>query len=433
MRILGIILLSAAWALAQQEQNFSVVPPATPAAPSAEQQELLKALNDANGSPVDIVRVLEAHLKKYPTSPQRGEIEKVLAKAAVDNKDDRRTILYGERVLARTPDDMLLLDRVARALLTEGSREGAERAFTYAHTFEDIVNKMPSPAGDKDAARRQDERDRGASRALLYQSRAKATLGEKQEAEKLAARSFTLFPDEESAREWSEAAARQGRDEDALEHMADAFAIPDPRANDMDRAADRRRLGELYAKLRGSEKGLGDLILAAYDRTVVLLEARRTRLLALDPNAAESNPVAYTLTGLDGSKLPLSKLKGDVVVMDFWATWCKPCQTQHPIYEQVKQRFGNRTDIVFLAINTDEERNLVSPFLDEQKWNRASVYFEDGLAHLLDVSSIPTTILFDKQGRLASRMNGFVPDRFADLLTERIQQALADSAATPAN
>src|SRR5207245_5949868 len=113
------------------------------APPTPEQQELMSALNDASSSSVDIVRVLEAHLKKYPNSPQRDEIDKVLAKASLDNKDDRRTILYGERVLSKTPDDMLLLDRVARALLNEGGRESAEKAFRYSHTFEDIVNNMP--------------------------------------------------------------------------------------------------------------------------------------------------------------------------------------------------------------------------------------------------------------------------------------------------
>ncbi len=392
----------------------------------------MNALNDASASPLDMIRVLEAHLKKYPNSPQRDEIDRVLAKASIDAKDDRRTILYGERVLLKAADDMLLLDRVARALLNAGSREGAERAFRYAHTFEDIVNKMASPAGSKDAARRQEERDRGAARALLYQSRAKVILGEKEEAERLTSRSFTLYPDEEAAREWSEALARLGRDEDALEHLADAFAIPDSRASDADRAADRGRLGELYTKLHGSEKGLGELLLAAYDRTGALVEARRTRLLALDPNAAVTDPIGFTLTGLDGSKLPLANLKGEVVVMDFWATWCKPCQTQHPMYEQVKQRFRGRSDVVFLAINADEDRDLVSPFLDQQKWNRASVYYEDGLSRLLDVSSIPTTILFDKQGRVSSRMNGFLPDRFVDQLTERILQTLMDSAQTPA-
>jgi thiol-disulfide isomerase/thioredoxin len=428
MRALCISLLTAAGALAQQGQNFSVVPQPPP---TPEQQELISALNNASSSPVDIVRALEVYLKKYPNSPQRDQIDKVLAKASIDTKDDRRTILYGERFLQKTPDDMLVLDRVARALLNEGSREGAERAFRYAHTFEDIVNKMPSPAGAKDAARLQEERDRGAARALLYQSHAKTILGDKEEAEKLAARSFTLYPDEEDAREWSEALTRLGRDEDALARLADAFAIPDPRSSDEQRAADRSRLGEIHTKLHGSEKGLGDLLLAAYDRTAALVEARRTRLLALDPNAAITDPTGFTLTALDGSKLPLAKLKGDVVVMDFWATWCKPCQTQHPMYEQVKQRFRERSDVVFLAIDADEDRNLVSPFLDEQKWSRASVYFEDGLSRLLDVSSIPTTILFDKQGRVSSRMNGFLPDRFVDQLTERILQALMDSVETP--
>jgi thiol-disulfide isomerase/thioredoxin len=429
MKAFWAIWLTAAAALAQQDQNFSIVGQAAP--PAAEQQELIAALNDANTSPIDIVRVIEAHLKKYPNSAQRDDLEKALAKASIDAKDDRRIILYGERALLKTPDDMLVLDRVARALLNQGGRDSAEKAFRYAHTFEDIVNKMPSPSGSKDAARRQEERDRGAARALLYQSRAKATLGEKEESQKLAARSFTLYPSEEGAREWSEALARLGRDTDAIEHLADAFAVPDAHTTDADRAADRVRLGELYSKLHGSEKGLGDLLLAAYDRTAALVEARRTRVLALDPNAAVTDPIAFTLTGLDGSKLPLAKLKGSVVVMDFWATWCKPCQTQHPMYEEVKQRFRGRSDVVFLAVDADEDHSVVSPFLDEQKWSRTSVYFEDGLSRLLEVSSIPTTILFDKQARVSSRMNGFVPDRFVDQLTQRILQALLESVDSP--
>ena len=84
---------------------------------------------------------------------------------------------------------------------------------------------------------------------------------------------YRALPDEEAAREWSEAAARLGRDDDALAHLADAFAIPDPRASDADRAADRSRLGAMYAKLHESEKGLGDLLLAAYDRTATRIEA----------------------------------------------------------------------------------------------------------------------------------------------------------------
>jgi thioredoxin-related protein len=79
--------------------------------------------------------------------------------------------------------------------------------------------------------------------------------------------------------------------------------------------------------------------------------------------------------------------------------------------------------VVFLAIDTDEDRTLVKPFLESHQWTQ-KVYFEDGLQSLLQVSSIPTTVIFGKKGDVVDRMNGFLPDRFVDMLTERINQAL---------
>ena len=61
--------------------------------------------------------------------------------------------------------------------------------------------------------------------------------------------------------------------------------------------------------------------------------------------------------------------------------------------------------------------------MESHQWTQ-KVYFEDGLQSLLQVSSIPTTIIFGKKGDVVSRMNGFLPDRFVDMLTERIDQAL---------
>ena len=57
-----------------------------------------------------------------------------------------------------------------------------------------------------------------------------------------------------------------------MRFYAEAFAIPDEHNQEQDRAADRLRMGELYRKLKGSEAGLGDLILQAYDRTSRTLE-----------------------------------------------------------------------------------------------------------------------------------------------------------------
>jgi len=411
--------------------GFSQTPPPAPAqtplqAPvqtNEQQQDLQRAVNEAGASSIDLTRVLEQFLKKYPNATQLKEIERALAKAAIDNKDDRRIVEYGELVLASTPDDMLVLDRVARAELTLGGKENAERAFAHARRFQEIVEKLPESVG-LGAAKRVEERDRGVARALLYQSRAQSALHDFNEASKLAALSFSRYPCEESAREWGGALDAAGYDQQAVMHFADALMIPDVRALDSDRAIDRKRLGEIYRKKHDSEKGLGDVVLEAYDRTAALVEERQKRLNALDPNANVTDPMGFTISALDGQKLKLDSLKGKVVILDFWATWCGPCRVQHPMYDQVQEKFKDRGDVVLLSIDTDEDHSIVSGFLDQQKWPKTRVYFEDGLQKLLQVSDIPTTIVFDKQGRLASRMNGFLPDRFVEQLSERIQNAL---------
>lgn len=418
------ILLIPAIVLAQQ-------PPAAPATkPSdAEQQDLMQAVNEASNSTVDLVRVLESYLKKYPETVQRPDIELAIAKASIENKDDVRVVQYGERVLSHTPDNVLMLDRVSQSLLALGGAENAKTAIKYSRSFEDIISGMASPTGST-APQVQEDRDRAMARTLLVQSHARTVLGDKEDAERLAARAFSAYPGEETAREWAECLVRLDKEGDAVTHLAEAFVIPDSHAADADRMKDRIRLGDLYSKLHGgSEKGLGDTILAAYDRTSTLVSIRRNKLLALDPNSSASGPTQFVITGLDGKKLAMSSLAGKVVVLDFWATWCVPCRAQHPLYEEVKKHFGDRKDLVFLALNTDEDQSLVQPFVKEQKWD-SQVYFEDGMARFLKVDQIPTTILLNKQGKIASRMNGFLPDQFVRQLTERIDAALAENGKT---
>jgi thiol-disulfide isomerase/thioredoxin len=423
MKRIALVLALTSFAAAQPVMQ----PPApakteTPA--EIENQDLTKALQEGGNSPVDLTRTLEAFLAKYPQSMQRSQLIRLLSRAAIDLKDDQRIVRYGEQALADAPGDMLILDRVARSLVALGGRDNAATSLNFSRAFEQNIRKAAPPTGT-DVGRRQDDRDRGLARALLYQSRAQTILENKSEAERLAGEAFGILPSEETARVWSQTLEAMGRDKDAVQRLAEAFAVPDAHATEMDRAADRQKLGELYRKMHHNEKGLGDIILAAYDQTSALVKDREKRLVTLDPNLAATDPLQFRLTGLDGKTLTLGDLKGSVVILDFWATWCQPCRIQHPLYEKVKDRFKDRRDVVFLSIDTDEDHNLVAPFLDQQKWSK-TIYFEDGLQRLLQVTSIPTTVLFDKQGRVASRMNGFLPDQFVDQLSQRIQSALTN-------
>jgi thiol-disulfide isomerase/thioredoxin len=422
-RLPGFLLfLVVSTGFAQDPPKDPPKPP--PTAAEIEEKDLSDAVADANNSPVDLIRLLEDFLKKHPQASSRLRVEQALAQSAIDAHDDRRTVIYGQRALAADPSNLLMLDRVARALLALGGKANAETALKYSRAFADAVTQAAPPAG-REIARKQDERDRGMARALLFQARAKAILADHEEAGRLAGQSFNVYPSEEAAREWSNALEKSGRMEDALARLADAFVIPDAHSADANHADDRRKLGEMYLKVRGSYAGLGELILAAYDRTTALQNDRQARLRKLDANWGAAEATQFTLTGLDGSKLALASLKGKVIVLDFWATWCQPCRIQHPMYEQVKQRFKDRSDVVFLAVDTDEDRELVAPFLEKQNWSKA-VYFEDGLQRLLQVGSIPTTMLLDKQGRVASRMAGFLPDQFVNQLTSRIVAALGE-------
>jgi thiol-disulfide isomerase/thioredoxin len=397
--------------------------------PAAETEDkaLSNALAEAGSSQIDFVRALENHLTKYPNSAKKPEIERALVKAAIELKDDRRMVLYGEHVLDREPGDPQILDKVLRALLAADDRANSERALKYAKRYEEqmiSLRQQPAP-GHFGRGDWMIEVNRGVARAIVLEARATGNTGKHEEALALAQRSYQEFPTAEGAREIAKWLVALGREQEAVPHFADAFTIVDSRNTDGARSKDRIRMGEIYKKLHGSEQGLGDLILESYDRTTALLGEVKLRARTSDPNAEVASLMDFTLPGVNGAQLRLASLKGKTIIFDFWATWCGPCRAQHPLYEQVKRRFATNPAVTFVSVNADEDPEQVPPFLKENQWNNA-VYFENGLSRMLRITSLPTTIIVDKHGEIASRMNGYNPDRFVDLLTERIQQTLKD-------
>ena len=390
-----------------------------------EQQHLRQVLSEGSSSPVDLIHALELHLAKYPNSPKKNDIDRAIVKSAIQAKENHRIAVYGVRVLKLDPDDVVVLDATSRALLVERGEEQAKESLKWSQHFEKYVRTLihEMPADVTERGRRRDELERLLGHALLYQAMATGVLGNNQTSADLAQKSFDVYPAGDPAIELGRRLALLGKTEEAIRAYSDALTIADPQATESDRAVIRRRMGELYQKLKGSEAGLGEIVLHSYDRTSVLLAERRLALKQFDPNLGVVNPLEFILTGLNGERLALSSLLGKVVVFDFWATWCGPCRAQHPLYEDVKKRFKDDPTVVFLSISSDEDRAAVKPFLAEQGWKNA-VYFEDGLSRTLRVSSIPTTIVFAKDGSVISRMNGFNPENFVDALTERIQAAL---------
>lgn len=415
MKLLALILTLLVPALLPGQAELS----------EAENKDLQALLGETSNSAAEVARALEKHLKKYPNSPQKEDMEQAILKSATDAGDKTRILLYGERALARNIEQPLILERVAEILLESEDKASSERALKYSQKFEELLRSLEKegPSSRRNRAQLLEELDRALGRALLLQARANGNLGKSDEAIRLATKSWEVYPTAVAAREIARWEERAGRNMDAVRHYADAFTVSDPKNTDTDRARDRVKMGELYRKEKKSEAGLGDLVLEAWDRTSDATAKRLDIQRRRDPNAQVKNPMDYTITHVAGTPLPMKSLRGKVVVMDFWATWCGPCRVQHPLYEKVKERFKAREDVVFLSVNTDEDPAVVKPFLEAQNWSPKTVYFEDGLSNLLRVSSIPTTIVVDKQGQIFSRMNGFVPEKFVDQLTSTIRDA----------
>lgn len=114
------------------------------------------------------------------------------------------------------------------------------------------------------------------------------------------------------------------------------------------------------------------------------------------------------LKDLDGQTITLAKLKGKVVVVNFWATWCPPCRREFPSMERLREKMSGQP-VVILAVNEGETAETIEQFistLDVQPRFPILLDQDGGAMAFWPVRGLPTTYIIDKRGRMAYQAIG---------------------------
>jgi peroxiredoxin len=128
----------------------------------------------------------------------------------------------------------------------------------------------------------------------------------------------------------------------------------------------------------------------------------------------------FTLQDLEGEERSLSDFKGKGVVLNFWATYCPPCEKEMPYLDNVYQEYKEK-GIEILAVNAKEPRIFVSPFVEEK--NLSFPILLDRTGTTVDeyqVLNLPTTFFIDEDGVIVEKISGELTEKKIRSSVERI-------------
>ena len=144
------------------------------------------------------------------------------------------------------------------------------------------------------------------------------------------------------------------------------------------------------------------------------LAARReaARTLAQQSRPALTGPSQSVapdleLIGLDGARVSLEDLRGKVVLLNFWATWCPPCKAEMPDLEALQREYGAAQDFVVLGVNFEEAAAPVETFVHERGLSFPILLDPHGkAADSLGVRGLPASFIIDRAGYIRDAWNG---------------------------
>ncbi len=171
-------------------------------------------------------------------------------------------------------------------------------------------------------------------------------------------------------------------------------------------------LKQAYTRKNGKEKGFEQYL------DELKSEFHNTLQEKLAQNMVNEPAPLFTLHNMDGKEVSLASLKGKVVVLDFWATWCGPCKASFPAMQETINRFANNKEVAFLFINTLESKKnpqeTVRKYMNDKGYTFNVVFdVKDPNTNKFPIiesykaKGIPAKFIIDKEGNIRFKPVGF--------------------------
>lgn len=213
--------------------------------------------------------------------------------------------------------------------------------------------------------------------------------------------------------------------------LAKAMPLKDakPVIEDMVRAggatpATKQALKELYLKEKNDSAAFGQYV------TGLETEAIIKKHVGIAASMSHTPAPPFALRDWDGNIVSLESLKGKIVILDFWATWCAPCLASMPGMKAAQEKLSGRDDVKFLFIDTWERVDNKTKNSKDFMINKKYPFYvlmdnDDKMAADYNLSGVPSKFIIDKTGHIRFRTSGFIdnPDVFMDEILTMVDLA----------
>ena len=125
---------------------------------------------------------------------------------------------------------------------------------------------------------------------------------------------------------------------------------------------------------------------------------------------APSGPApSFSLSSKAGSQVNLAQFKGQVVMINFWASWCGPCRQEMPLLEDIYRKY-NKLGFTLLGVNVEPDSKAADDWLKQTPVSFPILYDKDSkVSQMYDVSGMPSTVIIDRKGNLRMLHHGYKP------------------------